>query len=159
MGRPTKLTPVTQKRITDLIRKGVPRERAARLAGVVPSTFHLWMQKGDAGEEGYSEFPEAIRMAEDLLIERAVGSITDIFEGQGYEPSTRLNAAKFILSHRFPGEFSTRQEVRNTGPDGGPIKVEGTLGVTVAPLFSDEQLAAMGPEQLAAAIGALVGAG
>ena len=152
-GRPTKLNAVTQRRICDLIRKGVPRERAARLSGIGASTFHEWMRKGDAGEAGYAEFPEAIRNAEDALVQKAVSVVVSLLgpgtKGNRVEPSVRLNAAKFILSHKFPGDFSSRQDVRHEGKDGGPIEVRAS--VEVQSVITPEAAAAMTLDQLEAA--------
>lgn len=141
-GRPTKDTALLRRRLFGLLRKGVPRERAARLCGIGVSTFHEWMAEKP-------DFAEAVCNAEDDLVRRAVATATDCLKVK--ESAVRLNAAKFILSHRFNREFSARQEV--TGPDAGPVQVQ--ADVTVRPLVSNEQLAAMTPEQLAAAIGAL----
>jgi hypothetical protein len=155
-GRQTKLNATTQKRICDLVRKGMPRDRAARLAGVHPATFHRWMAEGETAETGiHRDFREAVCKAEDELVERAVQTATDLLNPRKCkEPSTRLNAAKFILSHRFSKEFSSRQEV--TGADGGAVQVEGTVDITVRSLEPlAERIAAMSIEQLDALLGKL----
>lgn len=157
-GRQTKLTPAVQKRIVTMIRKGTPRGRAAELAGVHQATFFRWMAEGDREEEGiHREFREAVLRAEAELIERACAAVVDAFEQDEdtgafrYDIKERIAAARFILPHRFPQDFSTRQEVRQTGHDGGPVKVE----AKVQPVFTDAQLAAMSPEQLEAALAGL----
>lgn len=152
MGRPTKCTPQLQRRICGLLRKGVPRQRSARLAGIEAGTFHRWMADGKAAESGiYREFYDSVCTAEDELVRRAVASVTDLL-GSKADPSVRLNAAKFILSHRFNAEFSNRTEV--TGAEGGPI--DHTATVKVQPLVSDAALLAATPDQLGAIIGAMV---
>lgn len=136
------------------------------------------MAEGEAGKDRRKrEFREAVLRAEDEAIERALrGSVEDAFAatcpacGHAREASDeaclecgstkpaayvhdlkdRVSAARFILPHRYPKEFSTRAEVQATGPDGGPVQVQAE--VAVRPLFSDEQLAAMTPEQLQAAL-------
>lgn len=151
-GRPSKLTPVTQERICALLRKGVPRDRAARLAGVGVSTFHTWLAEGAKHETGkYRDFLEAVCTAEDELVQKAVSTVHSLLDPRRVEPAVRLNAAKFILSHRFNREFSNRTEL--TGADAGPVRVQAE--VAVRPLFTADELAAMTPEQLAAALGAL----
>jgi hypothetical protein len=152
-GRPTKLTDKTQARICGLLRKGLPRERAARLAGVHPRTFYVWMA---SEAPRYVQFQQAVCMAEDDLVEKAVGAVSDLIEDADSD-AVRLNAAKFLLSHRFNSEFSTRQEV--TGKDGAAVEVKAEVRAEVAvrPLFSDEQLAAMSPEQLTAALAGMAG--
>jgi hypothetical protein len=160
MARPTKLSPKTRNRICDSIRKGVPRERAGRLAGISPPTFHRWMAMGLADEEqgkttAAREFRAMVLRAEDELIERALASVVDAFEQEDgryvHELRDRIAATRFMLPHRFSSEFSTRQEV--TGKEGAPVQVQAE--VAVRPLFTDEQLAAMTPEQLQAALSGL----
>lgn len=46
MGRPTKFTPGVADLIIHLIEGGVPRDHAARAAGVAPSTFYAWLARG-----------------------------------------------------------------------------------------------------------------
>jgi hypothetical protein len=181
MGRPTKLLSKTKQRICDLIRKGVPRERAARMAGIGVSTFHRWMASGEEKSGPHREFREAVLRAEDELITRGMAAVVDAFAigcpecGLEREPGAedpcpqcksdraprylhelrdRTAAARFIFPHRFPTEFSTRAEVQATGPGGGPVKVE--ADVKVRPLVSDEQLGEMSPEQLQAFAAGLV---
>ena len=67
--------------------------------------------------------------------------------------STLVLSIVFLLSVFLVVQFFLSQEV--TGKDAGPVRVQAE--VAVRPLFSDEQLAAMTPEQLQAAIGAMVG--
>lgn len=157
MGRPSKLTEVTARRICDLIRKGVPRDRAARLASVGVSTFHAWLAEGAKHETGkYRDFLDAVCMAEDELVAKAVSTVHDLLgPKRGRAEAVRLNAAKFVLSHRFNREFSTRQEV--TGKDGAPVQVQAS--VTIRPLVTDQQLAELTPEQLTAVIAGLVPGG
>lgn len=151
-GRKSKLTPELQARMVALVKKGVPRERAARLAGVSDGTYHRWMQTGESQETGvYRDFRDAIRRAEDELVQRAVGAVTDQLAASA-KPENRLRAAKFILTHRYGKEFTPRSEV--TGPEGAPVQVQAQ--VEIRPLFTDEQVSALTPELLAAAIGQLV---
>lgn len=49
-GRPTKLDQRTADMIISLIEGGVPRERAARAAGIAKSTLQLWIARGRAAE-------------------------------------------------------------------------------------------------------------
>ncbi|GEM_PF-4365597 len=46
MGRPTKLTPDVADLIVGLIERGVPRDDAARAAGIHPATLFQWLQRG-----------------------------------------------------------------------------------------------------------------
>lgn len=138
-GPRTKRTPETAARICALVGRGMPRGAAAELAGISTGTFYDWTRDDP-------EFLERINNAENALHERAAAAVMDILDCD--EATTRLNAAKFVLTHKFPQHWSSRQEVRHQGPDGGPVQVE----ATVRPAFTAAQLAAMTPEQLAAAL-------
>lgn len=153
MGRPLKLTQRTSDTVCDAIRKGATREGAAVAAGIGRSTLQAWLAEGAEHPSGkYRDFLDAVCKAEEELQNRAAGVIVDLL-GSGDERS-RLNAAKFILSHRFPGSWSTRKEVRNTGPNGGPIEVkaEMTAAVELRPLVSREDLAELTRAEVEAAL-------
>jgi hypothetical protein len=45
-GRPPKFTPALGDLIVTLIEGGVPRDHAARAAGIAPSTFYKWLAAG-----------------------------------------------------------------------------------------------------------------
>lgn len=176
-------------RICELIARGAPKTRAAAAAGVTRDTFHRWMAEGlEAGPRRAPQraFRTMVEAALDAYVNRLMEAATEPLDttecddcagsgesaatrtgkcrtcrGKGYtyvyDVQHRISAVRFIGPHRFPEDFSTRQETRNTGADGGPIQVQAE--VKVAPLLTDEQIAALSPEQLAAAIGALVGQG
>lgn len=164
-GRPCKLTPEVQERICARLRKGMPRERAARRAGIHDATFRRWMTAGAAAQAAYDEgdgdnegeearkfrtFRAAVLEAEDACVEKDL----DVVDGcaAGEDPKLAFAASKWRLSYRYREDFTTR--VENTGADGGPVAVAVTGKLAVA-LFTDEQLRDMTPEQVAAAIDAL----
>jgi hypothetical protein len=64
MGRPTKLTPELQKKIVKLVRDGNYFETAAQAAGIAKSTLYDWLKRGEAGEEPFAEFSNALKKAE-----------------------------------------------------------------------------------------------
>jgi len=65
MARPTKLTPEVRERISKAIRAGNYFEAAARAAGISPSTFYRWLERGQQESEGiYCQFREQIKRAE-----------------------------------------------------------------------------------------------
>lgn len=157
MGRPTKLTTATANIIVEAIRDGVPRHRAARLAGVDPATFFRWMADGEQAQTGvYHEFRKRVLRASDELVLEAVQVQRKLLKSR--DPKVRQAASKFVLAYMFSSEFSTKQQVEATGKDGGPVAVEVAGTVGVKPVFSDAQLATMAPEQLEAALGALLAA-
>jgi hypothetical protein len=150
-GRPSKCTPAVTQAIAGHVRRGMPRERAAIRAGVSPTTFYRWMQDGEMQTRGpYREFREAVQGAEAELLERLVGAVVDtaLDANTPADPGTRLRAQTYMLSNRFPGEFTTRQEVRHEGKDGGAIQV--SADVKVAPIITADVAAGLDPEQLAA---------
>jgi hypothetical protein len=63
MGRPTKLTPERHRRIVEAIRAGCYAEVAARAAGIVPSTYYDWLQRGQNGEASRSTVDELCAMS------------------------------------------------------------------------------------------------
>lgn len=155
MGRPTKCTPEVTAQIARYVRGGMGREAAARLAGVGPSTFYRWMVDGEAEEEGiYREFRETILNAEARLQRQATLVLKRQMRSSNQGIAQR--AAMYVLTNRFPREFSARHQVEATGRDGGPVAVEVSGSVEVRPVFTDEQLAAMSAEQLEAALGVLL---
>ena len=105
MGRPTKLTPETQKRFIDGLRLGLTYKLAASYAGVEYSTFKLWMQKGRE-QEGtiYSAFSAAVKAAEGLCAAQHMGRITKAAEAGQWQ------ASGWVMERRY--NYSARQEVK-----------------------------------------------
>src|SRR3954452_12107974 len=65
MARPTKLTADVHSRIMQAIRAGNYAEAACRAAGIAPSTFYRWLERGEREQEGiYREFHDELRRAE-----------------------------------------------------------------------------------------------
>ena len=64
MPRPTKLTIELTEVIAGHIRDGNYPEVAASLAGISPSTFYLWMDRGRKGVAPFLEFLESIERAQ-----------------------------------------------------------------------------------------------
>lgn len=137
-------------------RKGLPKRYAAAAAGISESTWQAWRRRGEAGEEPYATFLARVNEAD---AERA-SSYLEKLEGvalgelEGVKPADMVKALTWLLERAYPRDFGSAQKVELTGADGGPVRTE-----TARPLFTDAQLAAMGPEELAAALGALGGEG
>jgi hypothetical protein len=65
MARPTKLTPETQKKITDAIRLGATYKLASQYAAISYDAFNEWMAKGEQAQSGaYCQFRHAVKEAE-----------------------------------------------------------------------------------------------
>jgi len=148
--------PAVTKRFCEALRRGLPKRLAAAAAGIGERTYHSWRQRGEAGEEPYASFMAKVyeveaELADDLL-RSLVGVATGIDEGT--KDADKIKAAMFLLERRFPRDFGSKRAVELTGAEGGPVKTEASQ-----PVFTDAQLAAMSPEQLAAALDALGEAG
>jgi len=114
VGRPCKLTPEVHGAIVANVGRGAFAWVAARAAGICPATFHLWMQKGDAGDPDFSEFSEDVHKAAAGARLEAEAAVR---KGRPVD-WLRLGPGR----DRGGGEpgWTERQEV--TGTDGGPIE-------------------------------------
>ena len=63
-GRPSKFTAANALAIVAEVTAGVPRDDAARAAGVGPSTVYRWLAKGRAGDPRFKAFADALRAAD-----------------------------------------------------------------------------------------------
>lgn len=62
-GRKTKLTDKTQAELARLIETGIPIADACAAAGIGERTFYDWLRRGEAEEEQFSQFSQAISRA------------------------------------------------------------------------------------------------
>lgn len=109
-GRPTKLSPETQKKICDGIRLGMTRERAAEWAGICRSTFFNWIRRGEEAESGvFSEFLYALKRAESDGIAVCLNNIHKAAKGEDY--NGQWQAAAWILERRHPMEYGKQVAV------------------------------------------------
>jgi hypothetical protein len=77
MARPTKLTPKVRDAILASIEAGAYAEQAARAAGIAPSTYYSWVERGEAREAPFSEFVDALRAREATAEVVAVTALRD----------------------------------------------------------------------------------
>lgn len=63
MARPTKLNKTVQNKIVKLLKTGVSKADACAYVGIAESTFYDWCDRGQAGDEEFSEFSEAVTRA------------------------------------------------------------------------------------------------
>lgn len=128
-GRPPKCTPETVLLIQKLIVQGVKPKHAAAAAGVAARTFYTWQTKGTRSEENpkpmrrYARFVRALERAHSLCIQNLVAKVQ---RDANVDGKTAL-----ALLERLADDYSTtsRQKHEHSGPDGGPIKVEGTVSL------------------------------
>ncbi len=102
-GRPTSLTPDVQAIVVEAIGRGLYRETAAQLAGVVRKTLWNWEQRGEAGEEPYAEFFHAIKKAEAQAESDVIDGVRAGCEG--------WQSKAWIAERRWPSRWSGRVRV------------------------------------------------
>jgi hypothetical protein len=102
-GRPTKLTPETQRAICESIALSIPNKYAAEEAGIDEDTFASWMCKGREGRVPYVAFYRAVTRAR----ASAVRSLTIRVLGGGKGSS----GSAWLLERRFANDYGPRQKV------------------------------------------------
>ena len=114
MGRRTKLSPEVQQRICECLRKGHYAKTAAVLAGISEPTLYTWLERGEAGEEPYAAFRDAIEEAnaeaEDMLLETVISG----------GPSMALQ----VLQRRFAEHWRDTTRHEHAGVKGDPVRLE-----------------------------------
>lgn len=141
MGRPLKLTKDRAQTIVTASRVGATRRAAAAAAGVSRSTLQTWLSRGEVSNAPalYRNFAKDVREADAACEIRALVAIRRAADSD-------WKAAAWILEH-CRSDYGARHEV--TGPDGGPLEVEGTWNLGA---LSDKELAAL--QELTAKAGA-----
>lgn len=102
MPRPSKLDDLTTQRIVGAVKKGLPRDTAAKLAGIVPSTLFLWLKKGREGDPEYSEFSDRVSAAEAFGEEELVAVL------RGHAKNS-WQACAWLLERRRPKVWGLRK--------------------------------------------------
>ena len=131
IGRPSKLTEKTKKRLLKALQKGATQAEAARYSGIGESTFYRWMEKGAARKRGqFREFREAVKRTESEAVMISLDTI-----GKA-EKRGDWRAAAWKLERRHPNEWGRidRQDVK-TEHSGG-LKIE----VVSVPLRPEDQI-------------------
>lgn len=113
-GRPTKKTPSSTERIIAAIRLGATYVLAAQAGGISYDTLRDWLKRGDAGEEGFVDFSEAVRRAEIECLNEMLESIR-----RGAKRDWR--AADSFISRRWPSEFGARSKLELSGDPERPV--------------------------------------
>lgn len=129
MGRPTKLTPQTTERIVQAIKAGNYAEPACRSAGISPSSYYRWLERGEHEPDGiYHDFAAAIRQAEADAEVHAVALLRRAMPND-------WRAALAYLERRYPNRWRRHTTTELSGPGGGPIQTE---TVDLSRLSTDE---------------------
>jgi len=109
MGRPSKLTPETQKLFVDAIAAGNYVATAAELAGIGQSTYYRWLEQGKTATRGrYREFWDAVKKAEAQAEAVRVARIARA-GGEG-----NWQADAWYLERRYPDRWGRRQRLEHT---------------------------------------------
>lgn len=111
MGRRSKYTPETVKKLTDAIKLGATYELACGYAGISFETFRQWRDRKPA-------FLDAIKAAEGVA---AVGWLAKIEKAAS---DGTWQAAAWKLERRYPEEYGRQgtQRIENVGDGGGPMR-------------------------------------
>jgi len=114
--RPTKLTPEVHRTIVEYIRAGAYDHVAAQAAGIAPSTFRRWLERGAPGRPPYRAF------AADVAQARAQARVAAEIEVRRDHP---LSWLRYGPGRERPGAPGWTQSVQHehSGPEGGPIPV------------------------------------
>jgi transposase len=110
VGRRSKYTPETVKKICDGIRMGATYEHAAAYAGVTYETFNEW-------RKAKSDFSEAVLLAE------GEGALALLGRIQQSAKSGSWRAASWILERRHPESYG-RQIIDHGNADNEPFQIE-----------------------------------
>src|SRR5439155_9145176 len=114
-GRPTKLTPDVQERLTSAIRAGNFYEAACGYAGIDYRTFRRWMERGERESRGqFRALREAVEKAE------ADAEVTVVAQWRS-QISSSWQAARDFLARRYPDRWRPSERLEHSGPGGGPI--------------------------------------
>lgn len=115
MPRPTKLTDAVQQDLVYALGEGAAIAHACDYAGIHPDTYYDWLRRGEAGEEGFSEFSESVTRARGRGVLRHLRTITRASEAGSWQ------AAGWVLQHRYPAEYGAKLKI--SGDADSPLRV------------------------------------
>ena len=118
--RAVKLNKKTTDKITDAIGKGAYQDTAARAAGVNPSTFYRWMERGarDDAPEEFKVFFDSVEEAKAMAEVDKVSIISQAaFDGS-------WQAAAWWLERTRPQKYGRFDRNEVSGTDGGPLRID-----------------------------------
>jgi hypothetical protein len=103
-GATPKLTPDVHKKIVELVRYGNYRHVAAGVAGITADTLHEWTRVGGHGAQPYAALLADLERAEQ---EAHASHVLHVVSASKKD----WNAAKWILSHKYPKEWGDKVQV------------------------------------------------
>jgi hypothetical protein len=115
-GRPSKLTPDVQRKLTKALAGGNTRSDAARLAGISRATLFAWLARGRRQKSGqFLDFLDAVKKAE---TEAAAYHVAIIHRAA----RQHWQASAWWLERRRRRDFGRTARVEHTGKGGQPIQ-------------------------------------
>ncbi len=106
LGRPTKFTEETRKKVLWALRLGTYRKAAAQFGGIAERTLGDWLYKGSEEKSGeYADFHQEVIEAEQAAEVRALGVIQQAAQRGDWK------AAAWFLERKFPARYCTRAAI------------------------------------------------
>lgn len=127
MARST-LTDEVQERICSALRAGNYQETAVRYAGVSESVYYKWLKMGRDAMDKEDRTPLEARCVEFVdAVEkaRADAEVRNVHHIQQAAQGGTWQASAWFLERSFPARWGRREKVEHSGPDGGPITLQG----------------------------------
>lgn len=120
MARPDRLDETRAEEILRYLRAGNYIETACALAGIHPSTYYRWIERGNdpKAPAKFREFREAATRAR---AEAEARNVAIVQRAAG----TDWRAATWYLERSFPTRYGRRDRIEHSGPEGGPISLQG----------------------------------
>lgn len=103
IGRPAAYNDIVAHKILKALEAGLPRNTAAKLAGISPTTLYNYLRRGRAGEEPYTQFVAKARVAEASAEAELVAFIREAAKNRQWQ------AAAWILERRMPEKYALRK--------------------------------------------------
>jgi hypothetical protein len=107
-GRPTSLTPELRVQICQRIAEGLTFVDACRVNHIAEKSFYNWKERGEEGEEPFSEFLQSVKESEGEFKATHIKTIRSASQGK---IAGQWQAAAWLLERKYPGEFAMRQQI------------------------------------------------
>jgi hypothetical protein len=104
MARPTSLDPETVERFCAAIGRGNTIPSACALSGISERTYYNWVARGDAGEEPFMQFLQALKTARAEFEQKQL----QLIQSASYDDAKHWTAAAWLLERTNPKRWSLR---------------------------------------------------
>lgn len=112
MAQSQAITPDVEDRLVELIRQGNHPVVACQATGISPSTYNLWIRRGEYRDRGGNPTPEQVRFAKRMR-EAEANAETELVAIITNEDNLKKNpelALKF-LARRYPDRWGEKKEI------------------------------------------------